>query len=95
MACTLVDLEPARLALSRRVNPECDAYMACLLRDVNGAATVIHDRHLMGLFPRTVWLELISAAGFEPLVVPFEHSSYSHAGHEVFLGLRPVADEEA
>lgn len=189
LACTLVDLEPAMLALSRRLNPECehiqgdmrsvrlgrvfdcvlvhdaisymtsrtdlanaiatafahtapggvamfqpdfvaetfepgtetggsdgnerglrylewrwipesktDTYvidMAYLLRDLNGDVKVIHDRHLMGLFPRTVWLELISAAGFEPLVAPFEHSSYSDAGHEVFLGLRPVADGEA
>ena len=69
--------------------------MAYLLRGVNGAAKAVHDRHFMGLFPRTVWLELISAAGFEPLVVPFEHSSYSGAGHEVFLGLRPAADGEA
>jgi len=187
LACTLIDLEPAMLALSRRLNPECehiqgdmrlvrlgrvfdcvlvhdavsymtsrsdlasaiattfahtapggvamfqpdfvsetfepgtetggidgngrglrylewrwipdsktDMYvtdMAYLLRDVNGATKVIHDRHFMGLFPRAVWLELISAAGFEPLVVPFEHSSYSDNGHDVFLGLRPVAEE--
>jgi len=186
LACTLVDLEPAMLALSRRLNPECEhiqgdmrsvrlgrafdcvlvhdaisymtsrtdlasaiatafehtapggvamfqpdfvsetfepgtdtggsdgngrglrylewrwvpdsrtemyvADMAYLLRDVNGVVEVIHDRHLMGLFPRTVWLELISAAGFEPLAIPFEHSLYSDTGHEVFLGLRPVAD---
>jgi len=69
--------------------------MAHLLRNVNGAAKVIHDRHLMGLFPRTAWLELIAPAGFEPLVDPYEHSSYSDTGHEVFLGLRPVADGEA
>ena len=42
----------------------------------------------MGLFPRAVWLGLIAAAGFERLPVPFEHSSYSNTGHEVFLGLR-------
>ena len=66
--------------------------MAYLLREEKGAVEVIHDRHLMGLFPRTVWMELISTAGFEPLVIPFEHSSYSDTGHEVFLGLRPVAD---
>ncbi len=65
--------------------------MAYLLRDENGAVEVIHDRHFMGLFPRKLWLELIAAAGFEPLVVPFEHSSYSDTGHEVFLGLRPVS----
>ncbi len=75
--------------------PRTDMYvtdMAYLLRDVNGAATVIHDRPFMGLFPRTVWLELVSAAGFEPLGVPFEHSSHCDTGHEVFLGLRPVVD---
>lgn len=65
--------------------------MAYLLRDVNGAVEVVHDRHVMGLFPRAVWLELIAAAGFEPLAVPFEHSSYSDTGHEVFLGLKPLA----
>lgn len=69
--------------------------MAYLLRDVNGTARVIHDRHFMGLFPRAVWLELISTAGFQPLVAPFEHSLYSDAGHEVFLGLRPVTDRGA
>jgi len=66
--------------------------MAFILSDVNEAAKVIHDRHFMGLFPRTVWMELLSAAGFEPLVVSFEHSSYSDTGHEVSLGLRAVAD---
>jgi SAM-dependent methyltransferase len=69
--------------------------MAYLLRDVNGAVEAIRDRHFMGLFPRTVWLELIAAAGCEPLVVPFEHGSYSDTGHEVFLGRRPVADGRA
>lgn len=185
-ACTLVDLEPAMLALSRRLNPECehiqgdmrsvrlgrvfdcvlvhdavcymtsradlacaittafahtapggvamfqpdfvqetfegsteagggdgdgravrylewrwtpssqrDTYvtdMAYLMRDRNGATEVVHERHIMGLFPRPVWQELIVAAGFEPLVVPYEHSSASDTGHEVFLGLRPAAD---
>jgi hypothetical protein len=66
--------------------------MAYLLRDEKGAVEVVHDRHLMGLFPKTVWLESIAAAGFEPLAVPFEHSSYLGTGHEVFLGLRPAAD---
>lgn len=66
--------------------------MAYLLRDVNGVVEVIHDRHLMGLFPKTVWLELIAAAGFGPIAVPFEHSSYSDTGHEVFFGLRSATD---
>jgi len=64
--------------------------MVYLLRDANRVVEVVHDRHVMGLFPKGVWVELIAAAGFEPLAVPFEHSSYSDTGHEVFLGLRPV-----
>ncbi|MCK6682194.1 MAG: class I SAM-dependent methyltransferase [Thermoanaerobaculia bacterium] len=67
--------------------------MAYMLRSEGGAVEVIHDRHLMGLFPRTVWLESIAAAGFEPLAVPFEHNSSSNTGHEVFLGMRPVPGE--
>ncbi|MBN2191839.1 MAG: class I SAM-dependent methyltransferase, partial [Polyangiaceae bacterium] len=38
--------------------------MAYLLRDERGLVEVMHDRHMMGLFPRAVWLELIAAAGF-------------------------------
>jgi len=67
--------------------------MAYLLRDESGSVEVVHDRHVMGLFPRVVWLELIAAAGFEPLAVPFDHSSFSNTGHEVFLGLRPTCAE--
>ncbi len=62
--------------------------MAYLLRDEGGDVEVIHDRHVMGLFPRTTWLELIEAAGFEPLAIPFEHGSSRNTGHEVFLGLK-------
>jgi SAM-dependent methyltransferase len=75
--------------------PGTDVYvtdMAYLLRDESGAVEVAHDRHIMGLFPRAAWLERIAEAGFEPRAVPFEHSSSSNTGHEIFLGLRPVAD---
>jgi SAM-dependent methyltransferase len=68
--------------------------MAYLLRDESGDVRVLHDRHMMGLFPRAVWLELIAAAGFEPLAIPFEHSSYSDTGREVFLGLRSAGGKE-
>lgn len=69
--------------------------MAYLLRGEDGEVEVVHERHLMGLFPRAVWLELIEAAGFEPLVLPFEHSSCSDTGTEVFLGLRANAEGNA
>lgn len=69
--------------------------MAYLLRDESGAVEVLHDRHFMGLFSRGAWLELIAAAGFEPLAVPFDHSSNCDGEHDVFLGLRPVSGEGA
>jgi len=69
--------------------------MAYLLRDERGTVEVIHDRHIMGLFSRAVWLELIADAGFKPLAVPFEPRSNCDGGHDVFLGLRPDAVAEA
>jgi len=69
--------------------------MAYLLRDERGAVEVIHDRHLMGLFPRDAWLSLIAEAGFTPRVIPLEHASSDFAGHDVFLGLRPEQMEGA
>jgi SAM-dependent methyltransferase len=62
--------------------------MAYLLREENGAVEVIHDRHIMGLFTRAVWLKLIGGAGFKALVVPFEHTSNYNGASDVFLGLR-------
>jgi SAM-dependent methyltransferase len=68
--------------------------MAYLLRDERGTVEVLHDRHVLGLFSTADWLELIAAAGFEPLAFPFEHSAQGAAGRLVFIGLRPVGDAE-
>ncbi|MGI6791169.1 class I SAM-dependent methyltransferase [Aminivibrio sp.] len=65
------------------------ADMAYMLRDRDGSVEVAQDRHWMGLFPRSVWLELIGAAGFEPLAVPFAPGRDSGPERELFLGLRP------
>ncbi len=64
--------------------------MAYRLRDEQGAVEVVHDRHWMGLFPQSVWLDRIVSAGFQPLVVAFDHASSSGTGRRVFLGLRPA-----
>jgi len=77
-----------------RRQPSDETYltdMVYVLRDASGAVGISHERHVMGLFPRSDWLELIAAAGFDPQVVPFNHSSYGDTGHDVFLGLRPGA----
>jgi SAM-dependent methyltransferase len=48
---------------------------------------VVHDRHVIGLFSRQEWLDLLRDAGFEPhnLTVPYEE------GVEAFVGKRPSA----
>ena len=54
-------------------------------------ASWIHDRHVMGLFPRAAWLERIAGAGFRATAVPFEIGVKLGVAHEVFVGVRPDA----
>jgi SAM-dependent methyltransferase len=66
----------------------CLVDYAFLLRSADGNVRAEHDRHVEGLFPRATWLRLVSAAGFEPRVVPFEHSELEPGAHEVFVAAR-------
>jgi SAM-dependent methyltransferase len=45
----------------------------------------IYDKHVNGLFPRAVWLSLLEKAGFQPWVLPFDHSEVEGVT-ELFLG---------
>ena len=55
------------------------------LRDASGNVRVIHDRHIEGVFPRDTWLRLLSDAGFDPRVVPFNHSELEPGTYELFV----------
>ena len=57
---------------------------AYVLRDHDGTVRVEHDRHVEGLFARADWLRLLADAGFEPTVVPFDHSELEPGRYEVF-----------
>ena len=59
-----------------------------LFRD-EGTVKHAYDRHVCGLFSQTTWLRLIQAAGFQPQVIPFEHSEIEPGTCDVFLGIRP------
>jgi SAM-dependent methyltransferase len=61
---------------------------AYLLRERNGTVRVEHDRHIEGLFARADWLRLLADAGFQPQVVPFEHSELEPGSCDVFLGVK-------
>ena len=63
---------------------------AYLLRDATGEVRVESDRHQLGLFRRSEWLETIRQAGFEPSAMAFEHSEIEAGTTELFLGVRPI-----
>lgn len=51
----------------------------------DSSVRVIHDRHVEGMFPRETWLRLLRSAGFEPNVVPFNHSELEPGTYELFV----------
>ena len=62
---------------------------AILLRESDGSVRVEHDRHLEGLFSRNDWLRWLEDAGFEPSVLPFDHSELEPGTYEIFVGRKP------
>lgn len=49
------------------------------------------EDHVLGCFPRATWVRLIEAAGLEPVVVPYTHSTFldDHPERSLFLGRAP------
>lgn len=62
---------------------------AYLLRGSDGSVRVVHDRHTEGLFSRGDWLRLLAEVGFQPSVIPFDHSELEPGSYEVFVGRKP------
>jgi trans-aconitate methyltransferase len=59
------------------------------LRDADGTVRVEHDRHIEGLFARSEWLRWLTETGFDPQVVPVEHSELEPGQYEMFVARRP------
>jgi len=62
---------------------------AYLIRDRDGSVRVEHDRHVEGLFSRTDWLAWLSEVGFQPSIVPVEHSDLPEGQYEMYVAVRP------
>lgn len=74
-------------------DPGDDTYladMAYLLRHADGTLEAVADRHVLGLFYRATWAEVITAAGFAFEARPFVHSTMPAGAHEMFAGRRAV-----
>ena len=50
--------------------------------------SVVHDRHVEGLFPRQAWLDALRSTGFEARSITYQHSEVEYP-IEVFLARRP------
>ena len=59
-----------------------------VLRGRSDEVEVVHDRHIEGVFSRETWLRLLRAAGFEPRVIPFDHSELEPGSYELFVCVR-------
>jgi trans-aconitate methyltransferase len=59
-----------------------------VLRDRSNEVEVVHDRHIEGVFSRETWLRLLRDGGFEPRVIPFDHSELEPASYELFVCVR-------
>lgn len=60
-----------------------------MFRLPDGSAQVEWDRHIEGLFPRDTWLRLLRDVGFQPRVVPFDHSELEPGRYELFVCAKP------
>lgn len=57
---------------------------AIILRKARGGARVVHEQHVLGLFPRGTWMRLLREVGFKPSVVRDSQV------REAFLARRPL-----
>ena len=48
---------------------------AYMLREGDGPVRVVHDRHEEGIFPRAVWMRILTDAGFEPEALTIHHEA--------------------
>ena len=60
--------------------------MVYLIKEESGQVNVEYDRHVLGIFPRQRWLTLLRDSGFQPEMLPFEHSEIELGTCEVCIG---------
>ncbi|HEY5822273.1 MAG TPA: class I SAM-dependent methyltransferase [Propionibacteriaceae bacterium] len=63
---------------------------AFLLREADGTVQVAHDSHVLGLFPREVWLRVLTETGFVARSVA-EVTTDDRLPREFFVGTRPLS----
>jgi SAM-dependent methyltransferase len=69
---------------------QCTTDYVFAIREADGTVEVVHDRHIGGLFPRAVWVDLMVEAGFTVEVKPFDHSELEPGTYELFVCQKPA-----
>jgi SAM-dependent methyltransferase len=59
---------------------------AYLIREGDGEAQVVKDRHILGLFSEAEWLGVMADAGFEAEMIPFLHSEVPEGAILILAG---------
>ncbi len=62
---------------------------AVLLHEPGREPRVVHDRHLLGVFPEHTWLHVLEAAGYSARAIPARPED-EDAPQPMFLGSRPA-----
>ena len=62
---------------------------AFLIREADGTVSVAQDTHVLGLFPRELWIRVLTDAGFAARSVA-EITTEEHRPREFFVGGRPA-----
>lgn len=63
--------------------------MVYMVKDESGQMSCVYDRHILGLFSKEKWLELISSVGFEVKTVPFDSKQEAAGSTFIFVGRKP------
>ncbi len=61
---------------------------ACVLREGDEVPTLVHDRHIEGLFPKATWLQLLKECGFSTQYIPFNHSELAPDSYGIFRSMK-------
>lgn len=65
-----------------------ECHFAFLLRDRRGRMRIEYDRHVMGLFPKAVWLKLLRRAGFQVKIVPIAHRELELGTYQALVAVK-------
>ena len=63
--------------------------MVYMVKDDSGQMSCVYDRHILGLFSKDKWLEVIKSVGFEVKMVPFDSKQDSAGATFVFVAHKP------